>query len=97
MKLGLLFAIVALVAACRTEPPRGPAPFPPGEYSCSGACGGLRRAGCREGFDTPGGATCETVCAESDGARAWPLGCWAGASTRDEVLACGATRCRPRS
>lgn len=102
MKLGLVVGLLVL-AACRTEAPPKPVPsrppvtFPPGQDTCSGACEGLRRAGCREGFPTPDGAACEDVCANSDGTRAWPKACWAGASTRDEVLACGSTRCRPRS
>jgi hypothetical protein len=98
MKALALFAIAGIVAivACKPgDPVPPPPPGPLGPDTCEAACAGLRAAKCREGFETEGGASCETVCAASSNDRQWPKACWAGATTRAEILRCGKTRCRP--
>lgn len=89
--LGPLLAC-ALVACPPPAPKPVPAPLDSDTALCEGACAGLARAGCLEARV---GATpsCATVCTRSTALRAWPLRCWAAATTRDDILACGGTRC----
>ncbi len=97
LALALMLVIAPSLLGC--SPAKDPPANPPPELTehCLGACEGLRRAKCREGFATPGGVPCETVCITSSASQTWPLACWAGAQSRDEVLACpGAkTQCFP--
>jgi hypothetical protein len=105
MKLRAILLTLALVS-CRPDAPVAPGPNPnpqpdPNPVTaerCEAACSGLRRAECREGFPTPGPPpiACAEICATSSEQRHWPLACWAAATTRADVLACGGTRCPPR-
>lgn len=75
--LVLLFVLPLVGALCGptpTPPPDPPPPLPEApvgplapteERNCPGTCARLLELGCEEGTPTPGGATCEQVCANA--------------------------------
>lgn len=58
-----LISIFLLVVSCQKPPV---APVVPAEITCSVMCNHLRDLKCESGFNTKGGASCESVCKTLD-------------------------------
>lgn len=98
MKTIFLSLLLVACDACNPKPPLPVKPLPPEPTindsgvsldDCGQACLHLRKLGCPDGAQTPGGATCEAVCR----ANLPPIGgtdpkCLKGVLTCDQEATC---------